>query len=730
MTEYSKRHELPESEDELKVLFDTLTQPLAEQSRDRLMRDIVNSAIWVDAQLNDGPGVDNDVFIESLAALNEDLDACGVLHEKVVVTGKLRPVLDESIAADGGTIIDIELPPSITKFGELKRDEEGPYLEIQYCTLTCGQFDVLPKRSVHFSDPSRKYQGVILKLGLQPDDDDALLPFYAYLDDMVEIEPKEPSLQKIYENIDDNYPAIAEQLYKLPCDIRDWQKIIQKMTAFNLEINWADYPKHEEEERQTLLEQIELYITNRINFDTDAYEVSIRDYMYGVNKDNEQTIVEDSLEECRVIKISHVRLEELEAEGPVQRFALMVESSASARGHSNGAHRLYIPAANISSIRNLRNNSFRPKGLDTSYDDESFVAEVPVEGATAIKQAIESVGEPEPLRSKEQDLIDLEAMYSLLMSEVSPYTTRVYQTVEEAREARDQAVAIVSAFRDAYPLTGVAIEASGPGVAVVNTSWGKNDLVHDDENDTFSVTLRNIATQHNNPLTIENGLFNGEIRTMIAYDEDEDGYVVRTYVMCKSVTNLMVEPLTFGLETEQVPLFKLVPERTMAFEVNNQRVSISIPEYTRIRRARSAIARIKREQLPEFDDLAGELEKLLGYMIENSRKEFSEFPDAGLLVRIGEHAAEDTAKTELAVAALEDMFIDRIVQVVGELYDQTGEIVPGGTVYGKVFYVVSEAPNMRTNEPMLVFMGNPNDSADDSTPHIYAPLSKIKSMVY
>lgn len=523
MTEYNRRHELPESEDDLKALFDELTGPLAEQSRDRLMTDIVNSASWVELQLNDGPEVSDDTFTESLAVLNGDLEGNGVLGEQLIVTGKLRPVLADSIAAEGGTIMDIELPPSISKYGELKRDDEGPYLEVADCELTCGQFAVLAKRGVHFSDASREYQGIILKLGLQPDEESQTLPFYSYLDDIARIEPKEPSFLKIYEMFDNDYPEIAEQLNELPADIRNDQHIVGALASFCLEIDWAKYPRHDEDERQALLEHIETYITNRVNFDTETYEMWVYDYLYGVNKDNEQTVIEQPEEKRLAVVVNHVRLEEVETEGKVQRFAVMIEVQASARGHGNGRYRLYIPAANISGIRNLRNNSFRPKGLEITSEEEMFVDDIPVEGAAAIKQAIEQAAGTEAPRSKEQDLIELDMLYKEMLARISVYTARRYSTIKEAREANIAISRILNAFRAAYPAHGVAIEASGPGVIAVNAHWDTDtDFTFDKETGIATIKLHNANTQVGDDLALQRGVFTNSFKGVIDYDVDAD----------------------------------------------------------------------------------------------------------------------------------------------------------------------------------------------------------------
>lgn len=730
MTEYNRRHELPESEDDLKALFDELTGPLAEQSRDRLMTDIVNSASWVELQLNDGPEVSDDTFTESLAVLNGDLEGNGVLGEQLIVTGKLRPVLADSIAAEGGTIMDIELPPSISKYGELKRDDEGPYLEVADCELTCGQFAVLAKRGVHFSDASREYQGIILKLGLQPDEESQTLPFYSYLDDIARIEPKEPSFLKIYEMFDNDYPEIAEQLNELPADIRNDQHIVGALASFCLEIDWAKYPRHDEDERQALLEHIETYITNRVNFDTETYELWVYDYLYGVNKDNEQTVIEQPEEKRLAVVVNHVRLEEVETEGKVQRFAVMIEVQASARGHGNGRYRLYIPAANISGIRNLRNNSFRPKGLEITSEEEMFVDDIPVEGAAAIKQAIEQAAGTEAPRSKEQDLIELDMLYKEMLARISVYTARRYSTIKEAREANIAISRILNAFRAAYPAHGVAIEASGPGVIAVNAHWDTDtDFTLDKETGIATIKLHNANTQVGDDLALQRGVFTNNFKGVIDYDVDADDYVVRPFLLCTTTGIRPKDPFILGAKQEGLPLLALQPNHQFAVELNNELVSIDVPELQQIQRAREKIERLRHE-LPDLPELPGQLSELLQRFVEVDRVKAELFEGIDLITSIGMSVANKERETDLAVAVLEDIFTNRLLEVRGAMYDNAGNVTVSGVVHSKVRYVVPGMPHLQVYEPMLVFEGDKDEDNPGINQRAYVPLSTLQRMIY
>lgn len=730
MTEYNRRHELPESEDDLKALFDELTGPLAEQSRDRLMTDIVNSASWVELQLNDGPEVSDDTFTESLAVLNGDLEGNGVLGEQLIVTGKLRPVLADSIAAEGGTIMDIELPPSISKYGELKRDDEGPYLEVADCELTCGQFAVLAKRGVHFSDASREYQGIILKLGLQPDEESQTLPFYSYLDDIARIEPKEPSFLKIYEMFDNDYPEIAEQLNELPADIRNDQHIVGALASFCLEIDWAKYPRHDEDERQALLEHIETYITNRVNFDTETYELWVYDYLYGVNKDNEQTVIEQPEEKRLAVVVNHVRLEEVETEGKVQRFAVMIEVQASARGHGNGRYRLYIPAANISGIRNLRNNSFRPKGLEITSEEEMFVDDIPVEGAAAIKQAIEQAAGTEAPRSKEQDLIELDMLYKEMLARISVYTARRYSTIKEAREANIAISRILNAFRAAYPAHGVAIEASGPGVIAVNAHWDTDtDFTFDKETGIATIKLHNANTQVGDDLALQRGVFTNNFKGVIDYDVDADDYVVRPFLLCTTTGIRPKDPFILGAKQEGLPLLALQPNHQFAVELNNELVSIDVPELQQIQRAREKIERLRHE-LPDLPELPGQLSELLQRFVEVDRVKAELFEGIDLITSIGMSVANKERETDLAVAVLEDIFTNRLLEVRGAMYDNAGNVTVSGVVHSKVRYVVPGMPHLQVYEPMLVFEGDKDEDNPGINQRAYVPLSTLQRMIY
>ncbi len=730
MTEYNRRHELPESEDDLKALFDELTGPLAEQSRDRLMTDIVNSASWVELQLNDGPEVSDDTFTESLAVLNGDLEGNGVLGEQLIVTGKLRPVLADSIAAEGGTIMDIELPPSISKYGELKRDDEGPYLEVADCELTCGQFAVLAKRGVHFSDASREYQGIILKLGLQPDEESQTLPFYSYLDDIARIEPKEPSFLKIYEMFDNDYPEIAEQLNELPADIRNDQHIVGALASFCLEIDWAKYPRHDEDERQALLEHIETYITNRVNFDTETYELWVYDYLYGVNKDNEQTVIEQPEEKRLAVVVNHVRLEEVETEGKVQRFAVMIEVQASARGHGNGRYRLYIPAANISGIRNLRNNSFRPKGLEITSEEEMFVDDIPVEGAAAIKQAIEQAAGTEAPRSKEQDLIELDMLYKEMLARISVYTARRYSTIKEAREANIAISRILNAFRAAYPAHGVAIEASGPGVIAVNAHWDTDtDFTFDKETGIATIKLHNANTQVGDDLALQRGVFTNNFKGVIDYDVDADDYVVRPFLLCTTTGIRPKDPFILWAKQEGLPLLALQPNHQFAVELNNELVSIDVPELQQIQRAREKIERLRHE-LPDLPELPGQLSELLQRFVEVDRVKAELFEGIDLITSIGMSVANKERETDLAVAVLEDIFTNRLLEVRGAMYDNAGNVTVSGVVHSKVRYVVPGMPHLQVYEPMLVFEGDKDEDNPGINQRAYVPLSTLQRMIY
>lgn len=716
--------------DDLDAIFTMMVSGLQEERRDPQVTALFDSAVMVEVELNKLDEPSDDMILDTLAALNDDLDQCGVLKAAAEVSGRLRPLVAEAV--DDDDILAL-LSPTLSDLGPLLRDARGPYFQVSARNLICGAYDIKSAPITGFDGTQKTQHELVLNFNHGPDEDVTSGELYAYLDDIDLLIPEEPSALKVYDLINDKYPQIAEQLERLPANSKKDRKIIQALADFQLEIDWSHYPRHEEDERQQVLEYIEAYITNRVQLDNNLYAFSVHSALSAVDEQNQEFVIDLDEEADITATVEQIRLMPVRTETGTESYAIKIEVLASASERHSGSHTLYIPAAHISGFRNLRNKNLfkgkpKPAVTEKTYIEDTILplshgTDVDTATAVAATPPVEvrevSIEELNKGNDVERNLEQIHNLYKKLFEQCDVITANMFATYEEASEAREELDEVFTDFFAVLPENRVVVEAAGPGIYRLDATWDTDNIIVDSEAGTTTVRFDNTTPITGDPLAIKKGIYTGRCISAIAQGEDDGKYAVRAFMVFYEPKD--EEPIRFGVPDMNIALFTMSPSREFFIDVNSKGTSVTIPEYDRIQSCRQAIGRLA-DQFPDLAGLPAQLSTLQDTFINADRSSFRPFENIDLLNEIGLRVGGDEEATAKTVDVLHDIFADHGVHVNGAMYDAEGKLQHEGYAGGIVKFVISTVNTIPVSEPMLVV-------EDEGDIH-YVPLSTITSMRY
>lgn len=699
--------------------FKKMMGGLEEEQHDPVATALLGSAIASEAKLaktlREAGEVPDELQDKIIRDLNDRSDKAKILDNNVIVTGKVRSQIDFS------SLGEEFLPACVKDLGKLLHDERGPYYDVLQHTFTCDIFDI-DTVQINPDDPdSDAYElRVMMYLNSAMDDadpgDDGVL--YVYPSELEAFVPEEPSSLKIKQEITKRYPKIARQLDTLPVDCGNDKAIVAALRDLQVEIDWRDYPRHSEDERERLVDNIERYVTDRLKFDTAQYGLEVRGNKADIdNQDAPST--ENTRISGYIGGVKLLREHEGEGETPADeditryRFMLGVLVLSGERGSYEHSFQT-IPVDFIKDIVNTRDGGqFNvPIGTSAHTPSEASPVATEPEEATEVHEAEDAnttelaavkTGEHIAISGREQELAALDKLLSELFTSVSLITNKLYDTEDEAIKASHEISNIIQTFNELYPTDKPpVIEAAGPGVYSLNVELDRENSMLEPGGEDGAVMLRftGVELKKSDILTVKRGTYLLHALARAGASTIEEGkYGVAASLLFSDSESM--QPIRFGsLDRDSLSLFSLLPAGVLMASVDIDETKLPIPEYDQLRACRIAIAKIS-DKCPDLIELPGQLSELKNKIDNSDPAKYMDFEDLGLIHAIGNSVGGDEEASQHTVDALMQILGNRSIKVIAEMYDGDGNPVGSQYIEGRVEEVISTHTKIPTAEPML-----------------------------
>jgi hypothetical protein len=694
--------------------FDAIVSGLRAEMRDPIISDIMKHVSDLEASLNTNGGrlTDNERKTAEFA-INSVLDGAGLGDTDIVVSGKLR--FDH---VDYPEMDDATIERWTALFGKLNEDEDGLYFQLDHRTMTCGVFDVVTRTT----DEGRPLHRVALGMSDPSEEDE--IDVYVYLDELDDFTPKDPSLARMLREIREHYPDIAAALDTLPEDCGDDQAIINALGDFILEIDWSRHPGLDKDEQVELIEYIEHYIAHRLQFDTSEYEFEICGPFHKKTysgKSFRQSAELPTIKRGRVLGIELKRQNPAIDDGTISSYVPELQIWATVARRGGGNEYITLPLYSLNTITNLRNafDGFEDDGAEYTPDAIDYdTIEWPVEKAQ--QKDGQSVGENSPqtihetVVEREKKLAELNERLQRLVDACLAVGQERLKNEDEVIATRDDLFEVMKAFLDIHAEITTSIEVSGPGVISLPTT---TEIDFNDETDEFTIKISGTEAVEPDLLTFKKGYITGMNTAHVLNDDESHG--IMTFLRCRDLES--VEPLVIGHDAvEGFPFFEGRFAKGFAANLSVAGTTVSLPEYERILSVKRQIEQIKK-RFSDVEEVPKLLESLYEFMAVADPSDFNDFPDVGLINKLGEVVGGDEELVDKVSTAVVDIMAEAPVDVAGVAYTETGELLPYAKLRGKVLDIVPEVSFIPESEPMIKIY----DIEDGIH---YVPFSTIESL--
>jgi hypothetical protein len=698
MSEYQP----PSEQHEFDALFDSIVQNFDEERRDPRIEKLLEDAARIEVELN-ARDASQDFVFECIDKLNELLVQTKLRYADILYTGKLRPELRDD-SKQG-----IDTPVHFDGLSEPSRDEHSVYFDAKLEPLLWCEFSF---RTESEADGNEQIRLAILLNVDTPDDEEYL---YALLDDITLISLKEASVEKKSHDIERSHPIIAKQLHDIPDSCEDDNRIVESLHSFTLHIDWSLYRDYSKSDKSNLLDAIEDAITKRAGFDTDRYVIGINGDIYIEDSEGDFTPIPCTT--SRTATIDALRLNSTGKVGDIEHFDIEFEVSASGADRGSPDDLIYIPAKSIEWLQNLRNSG--------SASGERPVPTSPLHhNAAHDTSAAAPLFESSPTATeREHYLENIQHLWDTLIADAHELTTVQYSSEEEAFAAATNVHELVLEFCKQYPTEDtIELMAGGPGVLYMPAYFEQAE-----EGDaTYGTTTDDVsdATVNVHGLYVAQGTIHTPMRGKFSFQStsrvrssqtNPDMYAVDSMVL---FTGTDAEPSVEYNSALGFPMYELLPRRTFIVELNKDKSNISIPELEKLRRCREGIGKIA-IQFDQAEYLPWQLTELQHAVAQaNDPIRFTDI-DAHLLATIGDTVKDDHAISSRTADILADILKDRMVEVSGEAYDLSGDVMRLEEVSGLVLEVMSAHMAAPAEEPLL-YIGTAEGE------RILVPLSRLE----
>lgn len=743
--------------------FDEMMGVYEDQLRDPTVTAVLASVAEAEAALKQARGkATSEQIDEVMFMLNSESEKAELVGHMVVVSGKLRAteLIDDDVSDEDDDDereekqrILLELADELDGIGGVKYDERGSYFEVSRRQIFCGTFDLNKVKASPEDPESEETEDKVIVYFAPTEESDVSIGWaYAYPSDLEVFLPEMPSALKINKEITEQYPAIAMQLDTLPADCRDPETMVKALQGLVLEINWDDYPRLDTEDRKELIEYIEQYMTNRVNFDTTLHLLSLHDYFMAMDVNGNRAYVPLSGNEIRNGLIGHIRLlpllssEDDTSEGKnTTHYHMSIELFSPVSEHGGGNNLLQVPVSSIDAIGNTRNPLLQIAQTFAEYANPfSDLPPVPVEeaGWSGFSEADEEneedaerdeaevvpqqhSSERPSVDEREKELIAIERRIKEIFSSISNIVNTVYDTLEAARTAYEKAGNLAAQFSQAYKDGGFPlIEANGTGVLSLRPKIDfENSRLEPDEEGAVTIRLTDVTVQESDVVTERRGYFNNKAELMVGtHDELEGKFAVEATLEFTDADANKMPPIAFGGPVLDTTFYKYTPSANFVVRIDDHNTVLTIAELERLRRCRETIATIS-EKFPDLQYLPWQLTELHELVDSADPNSFEVLNDMDLIHTIGESVGGDEKAAEYTADALKHILHEHLIEVTGEMYDSNGAPVESRVVRGFVKNVTTAYVNVPTEEPMLVM-------SDKHHSTWLVPIASLESFSY
>lgn len=547
-------------------------------------------------------------------------------------------------------------------------------------------------------------------------------------------ELEQPSEDKIDQELSARYTAVARQLETLADNCGNDTETLATLKNTPIELNWRDYPRQLQGEREALIAHIEQHITGCASFDDTLYVLHINGATLELDDNNQHVFGELIQNSAKGGYIGAVKLYRSFEDGynptdsDVEHYQLLIEFTVPSVARGGEDSVILLPVESILGIINTRDgrlfNTLTNQSVDVQTEPSADLVVATIEDSPEdTNQVVETIGTHEYITPRELELAALDQRFKILFKEVGELIGRLYDTREEASAAHDKVGELVLAFTAEYPKDRpILVELLGAGARHFSIQVdSQNSDITPDEDGAITLRLNGLDLKESDITSETKGhyAFNGYAR--FGESAAHDGKFAVGADLLFNDANSLGDIDFSSCNDDVMNLVGITVESQIVARLDSSTTSISIPEYERFLEFREIIKRIG-EQLSDLIDLPGQLAYLHDFVVNADSNQFEELEDLSLIHNIGDTVGGDEGASQLAADALYQIFVKRSIAVTADMYDTKGVLVKSQIILGPVDNVISEYPAISINEPMFVMVA--------SGETWYVPISNIMELQF
>ena len=714
-------------------IFSDIIADMKHDFDDPVTTEVLTAAKYYEQEINALPYSErSDVIEDRLTSLNASLEYTGVGGEFVRVSGKVRidsnaiSEIDDEPRLDDDDIdaLQVHYPrlAQLCREGNVLKDEEGYYFNLDSERFVCGYIDA-GSRHIETDTTLEHESRLLINLPATDDQDYSEAEIFAYLDELVQFVPVEPSLQKMQYELRTKYPELYSQIVAFPEEAKT-ADVVKFLKQHHFEIDWSHYPEADDATKAVIRDYVERCLVERLQIDKSFHTIQVDGSVFGLGRNGDY---KTSSAKKRNINgfpdgIRLVPIEQDDATGPEQyTFNLIVMHPVAS--HNGGYELIFVPIQSITSTRNHRASEpifedsralipveMTPLGQHIPSDEFEFPDSPEFEPNDNQMQSTEQSGELESLGEEgEQILHETEQRLKELVDYATFVSSLTFLSDEELKPYFDKVEELEAKFGHIYNQRLRKVEVSGPGVIYLGKHFNRDD------EDTEDGKLIEISLALKDMQSDEFTVMSGQAITIeMGRLPNEDGtFSVRFFLKLQKMGTPDTE-IRYG---DQFAMIEYVPRETFSVEMNSARASVSIPDADRNRSVLEGIRGIA--NAAEDEMLPWQIDEFRRELLTADSDEFSKLAYWSVLPEVASSIAGDTDLLKRAQSVFRDMLVDKQVRIAGDVLDVDGDSTGLEQVNGFVTDVVLSRENYSSTEPIVELVNRATNLT------FYVPFSKI-----
>lgn len=706
---------------------------------------LLNDAKSAEDALNYAKDPSEETIQEVILNLNGDWDMLGFRDDPIKITGRLRPT-ENALEED---VVDNAAEDAFPGLGEYKEDLLGEYFEAAGFRTIVKGFDV---EKVPMGDHGFIYR-VVMELSLDEDYNEEQVWFTAYPDDIEYMDAYQPTREGAEEFVRVNFPDVYEAVQALPDDCRDPELIREVLDDFSLtfDLSQADTAMGQDE----VLDLIETYITDRLAFDNATYDADIRGTIYGQTMTHSR-VPKEYTGTLRELLISNLRLAptpDTEEGQQMVTYRPVLEAWYLVPEAQGGRTPVYIP---IDSLTKLVAN--RPDAKDYPFDEDTYLVQnEQFDGGFEVQPLTSSVGqaalslaehdshaestqeESEEIAEngydvsekerKRQFLTELHGLHAIISQYASSNAEHVYPSRAALEPDYDMVNDRVEAFFKRWQQEmNPVIEVSGEAVRLPTAKMSRT-VNHEDG--TFDLRVEGLGVHPESMFNTARGiLVEAHVQAGSAEIDGETVHLMRAYLEFVDISgkdhNITINDPVIG-----VPMLSVGTTRRFFVDLGLPG-GYALPELEYDERRSAALERVEKLEINGHvrSILQRNLETLATAIDNESATGLEEYESVEGLRDLALSATDNQHVMNVTADALEAVLgTGRTLQVIGPYIDDAGDIVTEQGLIAKLDGVITQHPNLKTNEISFVMLV-PAYEPGERDQRFVVPLSTLEELEF